>query len=235
VAGRTIAIGDIHGCSTALTYLIHFIEPNENDTIVVLGDFIDRGPNSCSVLIQLKTWSKKHGQLIPILGDHEEMFLEARKSKAAIRKWLTCGGTETLRSFGWKPGCKVRSLNDWVSPSHFDFLSQCRSYYETPTHIFMHAGYVPELPMDQQPELALRWKVTNRQTALPHFSGKTAIVGHTPQLSGDVLDLGFVVGIDTNCVRGGWLTALDTQSCQIWQVDREGRLRTEKREKAPIE
>lgn len=52
------------------------------------------------------------------------------------------------------------------------------------------------------------------------------MVGHTPQLSGEVLDLGSLVCIDTNCARGGWLTALDTTMGRVWQADRAGRLRT---------
>jgi serine/threonine protein phosphatase 1 len=52
-----------------------------------------------------------------------------------------------------------------------------------------------------------------------------AVVGHTPQLAGEVLDLGFLVNIDTYCVRGGWLTALDVGSGRVWQADRRGRLR----------
>jgi serine/threonine protein phosphatase 1 len=79
--------------------------------------------------------------------------------------------------------------------------------------------------MDQQPGLALRWRVTDAATAAAHCSGKVTIVGHTPQHSGEVLDLGFLLCIDTNCARGGWLTALDTTTGRIWQADRTGRLR----------
>ena len=80
--------------------------------------------------------------------------------------------------------------------------------------------------MDQQPRLALLWRVTAAATAVPHHSGKVAVVGHTPQLSGEVLDLGFLLCIDTNCARGGWLTALDVDTGRVWQADRTGRLRT---------
>ena len=57
------------------------------------------------------------------------------------------------------------------------------------------------------------------------LSGKTAVVGHTSLKDGEVLDLGHLVCIDTYCWGGGWLTALETTTGQIWQVDREGRLR----------
>jgi serine/threonine protein phosphatase 1 len=56
-----------------------------------------------------------------------------------------------------------------------------------------------------------------------------AVVGHTPQQSGEVLDLGFLVFIDTNCARGGWLTALDVDTGMVWQADSSGRFRTDNR------
>jgi serine/threonine protein phosphatase 1 len=118
-----------------------------------------------------------------------------------------------------------RALADWFSRQHRDFLAGCRPYHETRSHLFVHACYVPELPLNEQPGLALRWRVTEAGTAAPHCSGKVAVVGHTPQPSGEVLDLGFLVCIDTNCVRGGWLTALDTDTRRLWQTDRAGRLR----------
>jgi hypothetical protein len=116
---------------------------------------------------------------------------------------------------------------DWFPESHRAFIAGCRDYYETPTHLFVHAGFVPDLPLSEQPGLALRWRVTDAAAAVRHRSGKVAVVGHTPQHSGEVLDLGFLVCIDTNCAHGGWLTALDVESGQVWQADRSGRLRSD--------
>src|SRR5262249_18682048 len=100
-----------------------------------------------------------------------------------------------------------------------------KPYHETDTHLFVHAGYLPDLPMDRQPAQVLRWRVTDAKTTVRHCSGKVAVVGHTPQLSGEVLDLGFLLCIDTNCVRGEWLTGLDTTTGEVWQVGRAGKLR----------
>src|SRR5918993_1198515 len=66
-------------------------------------------------------------------------------------------------------------------------------------------------------------------SAVPHCSGKVTVVGHTPQFGGHVLDLGFLLGIDTNCVRGGWLTAVCIETGEVWQADRDGRLRPDPR------
>lgn len=79
--------------------------------------------------------------------------------------------------------------------------------------------------MNEQPSLALRWRVTN-ENCQPHSSGKTVISGHTAQKSGEILDLGHVKCIDTNCVNGGWLTAFDVDTRQTWQSNQRGMLRT---------
>jgi serine/threonine protein phosphatase 1 len=164
-------------------------------------------------------------RLVPLQGDHEEMLTDALADTAALRKWLMCGGAETLRSYGLARGGGRGALADWIPRAHREFLAGCRAHHETDTQVFVHAGVLPELAMDQQPGLALLWRVTDAQTAVPHHSGKVVVVGHTPQRSGEVLDLGFLVCIDTNCVRGGWLTALEVDTGRTWQADRAGKLR----------
>jgi serine/threonine protein phosphatase 1 len=225
VAARTIAIGDIHGCSAALRALIDAVAPGPADTVVTLGDYIDHGPDSRGVL-ELLIDLDGHCRLVPLLGNHEDMLQSAFADKSALAKWLRCGGASTVRSYGASCGGPRRALADWIPEPHRNFLSRCRPYHETDTHLFIHAGFVPELPMDQQPRLALLWRVTDAQSTKPHCSGKVTIVGHTPQRSGEILDLGFLVCIDTYCARGGWLTALDVGTGQVWQADRAGRLRT---------
>jgi serine/threonine protein phosphatase 1 len=224
MTGRTIAIGDIHGCLDALNALIDAIQPSQEDTLVTLGDHIDRGPNSRGVLDRLLVLAEQC-RLVPLQGDHEEMLLEALDDSNTLSRWLRCGGVETLYSYGWSPDRNRRRLEDWIPKHHREFLAGSQPYCETDTHLFVHAGFLPQLPMDQQPGAGLRWRVTDARSAVSHLSGKVAIVGHTAQQSGDVLDLGFLVCIDTNCARGGWLTALDTDTGKIWQADLAGSLR----------
>lgn len=243
MGGRMIAIGDIHGCSKALGKLLDAIAPAPEDTIVVLGDFIDRGPDTCGVLEKLIALNERC-VLIPLIGNHEEMFLDALRSpfilsptgeigqtsKENLRRWLASGGMETLRSYGWKSGTEKRSVADWIPESDRAFIAKCQSFHVTTTHMFLHAGYVPDRPLEEQPGLALRWRVTDPSSAVPHCSGKVVVVGHTPQMNGEVLNLGFLICIDTNCVRGGWLTALETTTGQVWQSDgirqKNGKLRS---------
>jgi serine/threonine protein phosphatase 1 len=223
MTGRTIAIGDIHGCSAALAALVEVIRPGPLDTLIFLGDYIDRGPDSRGVLDLLVALATRC-RLVPLLGNHEELLVAAVRDPAAVRPWLTIGGVETLLSYGWAPGGPRRGLADWIPSRHWDFLAGCVPYHETDTHLFVHAGYVPDLPLEEQPPEALRWMVTDARRVRPHRSGKIAVVGHTPQRGGKVLDLGFLQCIDTNCHRGGWLTALEVHTGQVWQASPGGKL-----------
>ena len=213
---RTIAIGDIHGCSIALAALIDAINPTLDDTIIPLGDFVDRGIDSKGVLNQLIALSNRCN-LVPILGNHDQMMLHARDSESDFQYWLNIGGDTALDSYGDK------SKLEQIPIEHFQFLEKCVTFYETDTHFFVHANYKPDLSLDQQDEDALRWLSLRDSVPEPHFSGKVTIVGHTPQR--EVLDLGHLICIDTGCCQNGWLTALDVDTTQIWQVDEKGKLR----------
>jgi serine/threonine protein phosphatase 1 len=211
---RTIAIGDIHGCSRALRALIAAIKLAPDDTLVLLGDYVDRGPDTRGVM-DLVLELESRCRLVPLLGNHELMLLDALSDPAAIGPWLECGGAPTVRSYGGLA----------IPPEHLALLERCRRYYETDTHFFVHANYAADVPLDEQPDYLLFWEHLSRSPPGPHENGKIAIVGHTAQLSGEILDLGHVLCLDTFCHGGGWLTALDTHSGELWQTDRDGRLR----------
>ena len=214
---RTVAIGDIHGCSTALRVLIDAIDPRPDDTIVTLGDYIDRGPDSRGV-IELLIELKQGCRLFTLMGNHEEMLFQAFRGSDDLRFWLQFGGEETLDSYG-----RTRSL-DLIPREHVQFLRRCRNYFETDTHIFVHASYSSDRALDETSEQILRWLPITHSTPPPHFSGKTVIVGHVPQESGQILDLGHVKCIDTGCCTGGWLTAIDATG-RVWQANERARLR----------
>ncbi len=216
---RTIAIGDIHGCLSALNAILARIGPRPDDIIVTLGDYVDRGPDSRGVLERLIALGAQCN-LVPILGNHDDMFLQARNSQH-LSAFLSMGGESTLASYGASSPPDLGK----VPAEHFAFLESCLDYFETDTHIFLHATYVPHLTMKEQPHLALRWESLRDCIPDPHHSGKTVIVGHTSQRSGEILDLGHIKCIDTRCYGVGWLTALDVYSGQVWQADRAGRPR----------
>ncbi len=214
---RVFSIGDIHGCSIAFAALIDAIDLQPQDTLVTLGDFVDRGIDSKGVLDQLIALQSRCN-LVPILGNHDQMMLHSRDGKSDFQFWLNCGGQSALDSYG-----STSKLN-LIPPSHFRFLESCYSNYETETHVFVHANYKPELPVNELDDHTLLW-LSLRDYVPPsrHCSGKTFVVGHTPQP--EVLDLGHLICIDTNCCGGGWLTAIDINTKQTWQVNERGELR----------
>ena len=162
---------------------------------------------------------KDRCRLVPLLGNHEDILFEALADRYRLDYLIWVGGDATLDSYG--PDRDSHSSR----PDHFRFLESCLDYHETESHIFVHASYEPDLPMGEQTTPILRWERLRNSVPEPHFSGKTVITGHTSQKNGEILDLGYLKIIDTYCYGGGWLTALDVQSGEVWQADREGKMR----------
>jgi serine/threonine protein phosphatase 1 len=217
MAGRTIAIGDIHGCAAALECLLRAIKPQPADTIVTLGDYVDRGSHSREV-IELLLDLRTQCRLVALKGNHELLMLRGLEQPTQmLHHWLQSGGLATLASYGG-----VEHIPD----AHMEFLGACVDYYETGTHIFLHANYEAGLPLAQQPERMLFWEHLQFVLPGPHMSQKTAIVGHTPQRDGEVLHAGFLICIDTYCYGTGWLTAFDVDSGRTWQANKWGKLRS---------
>ena len=100
-APRTIAVGDIHGHAAALAALVAAIQPQPDDTLVFLGDYVDRGPDSRGVLNQLIELSQRL-TVVALMGNHEESMLAARRRPSNLDFWLSpvCGGLTTLESYG---------------------------------------------------------------------------------------------------------------------------------------
>jgi len=257
---RTIAVGDIHGWPAALDALLAAICPAPDDTLITLGDVIDRGPDSRGAIEWLRDLGRRC-RLIPLLGNHEDMLLailderplpeagdyiqttahgdcpgsrgpapcEARPDahgtapfglrESLLAEWLPFGGEATLRSYG------VRRPED-IPAEHIAFLRGCRLWHESSRHFFVHGNYLADVPLCDQPRETLLWESLKTRLPGPHVSGKTAVVGHTAQKSGEILDLGHLKCIDTWCYGDGWLTALDVESGRVWQADKHGRLKS---------
>jgi serine/threonine protein phosphatase 1 len=152
-------------------------------------------------------------------GNHEEMLLMAREGPSELRYWLKFGGRATLTSYG------LGEEPQAIPAEHVRFIQDCRDYFESAQHFYAHAYYEPFLPLHLHKWDALRWACLP-PTPLRHTSGKVAVVGHTAQRGGEVLDLGYLKGIDTFCHGGGWLTALEANTGRVWQASQDGELRT---------
>jgi serine/threonine protein phosphatase 1 len=216
---RTLAVGDIHGCDVALRTLLEQVAPRSEDRIVFLGDYIDRGPASREVVESLLGLSRKCAPVF-LRGNHEAMILDARDDTLKSNVWQSYGGFEALISYRAEYSQQWATL---IPDSHWNFLERTARYFETEKHIFVHACLDAEADMDDQPDWLLYWESLDRLK--PHKSGKRIICGHSPQRSGQILDLGFALCIDTGAVNGGWLTCLDVSSGNWWQSNDSGETR----------
>jgi serine/threonine protein phosphatase 1 len=218
---RTLAIGDVHGSALALDALLAAVAPTAADRLVFLGDYVDRGPDTRGVLDRLIRIRQDFPHAALLRGNHELMMTRARGDWSECRMWLSVGGEKALMSYA-KPGA-IGRLDD-VPGEHWEFLTgHLVDYFETDTHLFVHANLFPELPLDEQPELMLFWEFLSGPVG--HESGKTVICGHTSQKSGAVLDLGDTICIDTFAYGGGYLTCLDVGSLRYWQANQQGHVR----------
>jgi serine/threonine protein phosphatase 1 len=219
---RTLVIGDIHGCSTAFDAVLHAAAPTADDRIITLGDYVDRGPDSRGVLDRLVALHAR-GNLVPLLGNHELMMLDARYGGDRLRMWLFCGGEETVASYGI--AIPTPAALDAIPPKHWDFLERhCVDYHETATHLFVHANASPDLPLEDQPDYMLFW--TPLDEPVEHISGKVLVCGHTRQFGHLPRRLGSAICIDTGAYEDdGWLTCLEVETGRYWQANDRGQLR----------
>ena len=216
---RVVAIGDIHGCATAFKTLIDGLNIQPQDAVVVLGDAIDRGPDSRGVINQLLALGERC-RMVCIQGNHEQMLLDIVDARMPVQEWLVHGGAQTLDSYG--EGAAVSAID----PEHIAFIRTWGDVYEIPSHFFAHGNYIPEKPLTRQPWRDLRWQSLKWHTPGLHCSGKTAVLGHTSNKNGEILNLGYLVCIDTFCHGGHWLTAFDTTTGRVWQSKESGAFRT---------
>lgn len=182
-----------------------------------LGDYVDRGPDSFGVLERVIDLHEA-GRAVCLLGNHEEMLLDARAGGDHLAFWLRVGGAEALASYEAHTGARV------VTERHLAFLAgACRSFFEDERFLYVHATASPRLPLGDQPDELLRW--VRFSDPEPHLSGKTLVTGHTAQRDGLPRDLGHAICIDTYCYGGGWLTALDTEADRFVQANQAGEVR----------
>jgi len=228
--GRLLAIGDIHGCHIAFETLLRHLAIAPNDTVVVLGDVIDRGPGTRQVIDRLLEL-RQQCWLIFLMGNHEELFLDCLRTEgipepaagwrdsASTALWMGLGGLETLKSYG-----RHAEESGEIPQEHIDFLKSGLDYFETETTVFVHANLEPGRPLAQQKPESLRWsRLTEWDPPLP--TGQRVICGHTSQKSGQVWVVNGRVCIDTYVYGGGFLTALDVDRDLVYQSRQTGEFR----------
>jgi len=212
----TFAIGDVHGCLTALENVISSACITTQDTIVFLGDYVDRGPDTNGVISYVLELASTFN-VVTLRGNHEVMMLDARDENEKYFMWQHFGGEETLNSYDLTDGTEWQHC---VPENHWQFLEATDRIYETDTHIYVHAGLKPRRALAEQDDAAVFWKKYYK----PKKYSKTKVVvcGHTTRIDGEVADFGHTVCIDTFAYGGKWLTCLETETGRYWQADQEG-------------
>lgn len=209
--GRIIAIGDIHGCHQEFAELLQLLKPAPDDRLILLGDLVNRGPDSSKV-IQL---AREHNAL-SLLGNHERRLLAARKNPDRVK----------VRD-------SDRATFDQLKPEDWAYLESMPLTHEIKelNTVFVHGGFLPDRPWQEQTaEIVTEVQVidadgnpTKRRLApeaLPwadHWTGPPFVVyGHTPRE--DVYKLKWSICLDTACAMGGQLTAYILPERRIVQV-----------------
>lgn len=205
-AERIFAVGDIHGNYEKLVSLLAELPWNRTEeTLVFLGDYIDRGKNSKDVVEYLINL-RKEAKCIFLLGNHEKLLLDyyASGSDYDLKLWRSFGGWQTIENY--TKGSGVWGRPSFLPASHLAFFRRLQPYYETRDYIFVHAGLRDGLHPSMQPLDDLVW-TRKSFVETNHSFGKTIVFGHTPMRS-PYVSAG-KIGIDTGAGYGNVLTAVE--------------------------
>ncbi|UVO52872.1 metallophosphoesterase family protein [Sphingomonas sp. SUN039] len=224
---RLYAIGDIHGRRDCLDELLLRIGEDDrergpaNTTLVLLGDLVDRGPESRGVIERLTQLSKAR-PCIFLMGNHEEVFIDAWEGdEAAARLFHRIGGRETLLSYGVSAAdydsadftLLVTLLATHVPADHIAFLRGFRDTWRSGDYLFVHAGIKPGTPIEEQRPADMRW-IRDRFLDDPRDHGVIVVHGHS--ITAGIDERPNRIGIDTGAYASGRLTAIGLEGSERW-------------------
>ncbi|MBP6112808.1 MAG: serine/threonine protein phosphatase [Sphingobium sp.] len=232
---RIYAVGDVHGCFPLLVKLLQMIEQDQQvrypleTHVVLLGDYIDRGPQSrdvCELLHAMEGSAYFHC----LKGNHEETMLRVLEgNRMALRFWLKYGGEETLQSWGIDPALIERAYGSegaqWdvieafqaaVTPSVVNWMRALPAFHRHGDYLFAHAGVRPRLKLEEQSEEDLLW------IREPFLSSRArhpwrVVHGHSQSDTAEILHNR--IGIDTGAYRSGVLTAVGIEDDDAWPIE----------------
>ncbi|OGP88634.1 MAG: metallophosphatase [Deltaproteobacteria bacterium RBG_19FT_COMBO_43_11] len=212
---RIFAIGDIHGCLEKLEDLIEVITANpKKDKLIFIGDYIDRGSFSREVVEHVIGLKNKFKNVICLLGNHEQMFLNYLEG-VDEEMYLYNGGKPTLSGYGIKSSDPPDERKKKMPKTHLFFYRSLLPYYQTKDYLFIHAGLIPAVPLKKQTTYDLLW-IRHEFIDSDYDFGKRVIFGHTPLSRPLVMEN--KIGIDTGAVYGGKLTCVELPALNIYQV-----------------
>ena len=225
---RVYAIGDIHGRDDLFAELLDKIaqdeahRPPRHRLLILLGDLVDRGPQSAQVIERAMELARLGENIRFIKGNHEEMFIAAARGRPqAARLFRRYGGVETLASYGLDPDdcadTEDEALAQWmlthIPRDHIDFLDDFPDMLPVGDYLFVHAGVRPRIALEAQIPADLRWI---RSDFLNHQRSFGKMIVHGHSISEDVDVQPNRIGIDTGAFRSGRLTATGLEGHQRW-------------------
>lgn len=194
----TYVIPDIHGRYDLLSEGLVEIGARSRGiagTIVTIGDYVDKGPESRQVIEKLLPGVAEGWSLIALKGNHDAMMANALRDPSKMASWIEKGGDAALASYGGDPSA--------VPQSHLAWLDRLRLMHVDSHRIYVHAGVDPEVPLDQQTEMTLLWK--RYPKGFPDGFGRLHVVhGHDNSPEGPLLFEGRT-NLDTLAWRTGRL------------------------------
>jgi serine/threonine protein phosphatase 1 len=221
-AGRRIyAIGDIHGRVDLLREIDTRVQddaaraPAERNTVIYLGDYIDRGAHSREVIDWLIDNPLPAFERVLLLGNHEDSLLQFLGDVQIGPSWLAYGGAATLLSYGIEPPTTDRELTraqqelrDRLPSAHLAFMRSLKLCHAEGDYYFVHAGVRPGVALAAQAPQDMLW-IRNEFLASREDFGKVVVHGHT------ITEAPVVrpnrIGIDTGAFASGRLTCLVLQ------------------------
>lgn len=217
---RVFAIGDIHGCFDRFKELVEqHIVLSKQDKLILLGDYIDRGPKSKEVIDYIIFLQNAGYDVIPLMGNHEAMLLDAFADRSAVTHWFINGGHKTMQSFG------ISRLTE-SDPSYIEFFRNLRYFYAFENYLFVHAGFNDSIEDPFSDRHSMLWE--SRQEYLhPLLKDRIIVHGHqTINISSLIERIdkhAQVINIDTGCVYTqyldyGRLTAFEINSFSIISI-----------------
>ncbi len=221
------AIGDLHGCPAELEVLLARIAPGADDTLVFLGDYVDRGGGVRPLIDRLLRLRAEAPRTVFLRGNHEDMLLAYLGLAGHYADaYLANGGTATLASYGVPSATRGAAAAALLPPAHLDFLSSLALTHRHDRYLFVHAGVRPGVPLERQSDEDLLW-IREEFFGARHDLPMTVVFGHTPQREVR-LALPFHIGLDTGLVYGNKLSCLDVAGRRLLQVKRGAARATER-------
>jgi len=234
---RYYLIGDIHGRLDLYEAAIDGIEadiaaaPGLDHHIVLLGDLVDRGPDSAGVINRTRDWQTRRNVRV-LAGNHEQMFLDSFENPDIMRHFFKHGGRETVLSYGLstKQFTKMtleelfEAIPEIVPRDHIEYIESFEDYIVAGDYMFVHAGIDPAHPIAEQDRKDLLWI---RDRFLSHEGPLEKVVVHGHTIFDQVMDCGNRIGIDTGAFRSGVLTVLVLEGEQkrtIQAISQDGQI-----------